>query len=165
MYDAKRILVPVDFSEVSRAAVSAAIQFAEGREGAELYLLHIQKDLDKTLQSEIVDDPHDEGGMAKGIEADEQALREVVDLEYSRAAEAGKPLTKVPVHVRISGGDALEVVLQMIDEHELDLIVSGTHGPKGLKGFLLGSTTEQLVSKATCSVWVVKPKGYPYLRD
>lgn len=53
MYDAKRILVPIDFSEVSRAAVSAAIQFASGREGAELFLLHIQKDLDKTLQREI----------------------------------------------------------------------------------------------------------------
>lgn len=53
----------------------------------------------------------------------------------------------------------------MVDEHELDLIISGTHGPKGLKGFLMGSTTEQLVAKATCSVFVIKPKGYPYLRD
>jgi nucleotide-binding universal stress UspA family protein len=165
MYDAKRILVPIDFSEVSRAAVSAAIQFASGREDAEIYLLHIQKDLDKALQREITDDPHDEQGLGAGIEADETALREAVELEYTRAAEAGSVLERVPVHVRISGGDPLEVVLQMIDEHELDLIVSGTHGPKGLKGFFMGSTTEQLVSKATCSVFVVKPKGYPYLRD
>lgn len=165
MYDAKRILVPIDFSEVSRAAVSAAIQIAEGREGAEIYLIHIQKDLDKALQREIVDDPHDEQGLEHGIETDEKALREVVEMEYARAEEAGKPLSRVPVHVRISGGDALEVVLQMVDEHKLDLIVSGTHGPQGIKGFLMGSTTEQLVSKATCSVFVVKPKGYPYLRD
>jgi nucleotide-binding universal stress UspA family protein len=53
----------------------------------------------------------------------------------------------------------------LIDEHELDLIVTGTHGGRGIKGLLLGSMSQQLVRKASCSVFVVKPQGYPYLRD
>ena len=62
-------------------------------------------------------------------------------------------------------GDWLEVTMGLIDEHELDVIVTGTHGGKGLKGFLLGSMSEQLVRRASCSVFVVKPQGFPYLRD
>jgi nucleotide-binding universal stress UspA family protein len=30
---------------------------------------------------------------------------------------------------------------------------------------LTGSMSEKLVRKAPCSVYVVKPQGYPYLRD
>ena len=56
-------------------------------------------------------------------------------------------------------------ITELIEDEEIDLVVSGTHGGHGLKGWLLGSTTEQLVRKSSCSVFVVKPQGYPYLRD
>ena len=65
----------------------------------------------------------------------------------------------------ISGGDPVGVALQTIDAEGVDLVVMGTHGPQGLKGMILGSTAEQLVKRAGCSVFVVKPTGLPYLRD
>ena len=40
----KRILVPTDFSEVSRAAISMALQLASDYD-AQLYVLHVVKDL------------------------------------------------------------------------------------------------------------------------
>ena len=40
MYKASRILVPVDFSDVARAAISMAVQLAD-RHGAELIFLHV----------------------------------------------------------------------------------------------------------------------------
>ena len=52
----------------------------------------------------------------------------------------------------------------MTRELEIDLLVTGTHGRKGL-GILTGSVSEKLVARSPCSVLVVKPFGFPYLRD
>jgi nucleotide-binding universal stress UspA family protein len=41
----------------------------------------------------------------------------------------------------------------------------GTHGRTSMKDYFVGSTTERVVERATCSVLTVKPDGYPYLRD
>ncbi len=163
MFDVKRILVPVDYSEISRAAISFAIQLAD-QQGAELWLLHIQEDLDRKLQRRIQTHPHGTD-LSESIEKEEQLLVDAAELEYTRAAQAGAALSRVPLHLHISGGDWMEVALQVIEDEEIDVVVTGTHGPKGVKGFLLGSVSKQLVGKATCSVFVVKPKGYPYLRD
>jgi len=89
----------------------------------------------------------------------------MIEREYVAAEKGGLFLRDVPITVQISGGDLLDVVLQMVEDDRIDLIVAGTHGPKGLKGIFSTTRTEKLVHKASCSVFVVKPAGYPYLRD
>ncbi len=168
MYAPRRILVPVDYSNVARAAISAALQVASlhsADDDARVVMLHVHRNLDKELQDKIVSDP-DGTSIQDGIAADELAMQEAATLEYERAAEAGMDLKKVPLVMHVAGGDWVDVALQLIDEHEIDLIVAGTHGgPSGLKGWLFGSDTERLVREASCSVFVVKPKGFPYLTD
>ncbi len=92
-------------------------------------------------------------------------MLKVVEVERERCATAGHTIRPIEVHTQVSGGNWVEVALQMIDEHQLDLVITGTHGPKGLLGKIMGSDSEHLVSKAPCSVFVVKPRGFPYLRD
>jgi len=163
MQEIKRILVPLDYSDVSRAALSMGLQLA-GANDAKLYVLHVVKDLGKELQKRLVSAPND-SVIEDGIQDNERNILEAVELEYSRAAQAGQKLKVVPLNLWVTGGEWLDVCVRMIEEEEIDLVVSGTHGAKGIKGFLLGSTTDQLVRKASCSVYVVKPTGYPYLRD
>lgn len=163
MYKVENILVPIDYSEVSRAAVSMAIQVAD-RHDATIYLLHVQKDLDRQLKQRIVTAPN-ENVLSDVIDADEKQLLELLNLEYTRCNKAGHELKRAPVHLIVSGGEWLDVALRIIEDEEIDVVMSGTHGPQGIKGFLLGSVTEQLVARSTCSVFVVKPQGYPYLRD
>jgi len=163
MFAVKRILVPLDYTEVARAALSAAIQMAD-RHGAELFVLHVQKDLGKEVQKRIVSNPN-ESVLLKGIAADEKNISEAVEMEYQRCENAGIYLNPAKITIHISGGDWADVAINMVDSDEIDCIVAGTHGPKGLKGLIMGSMTEKLVAKATCSVFVVKPAGYPYLRD
>jgi len=163
MQEIKKILVPTDFSEVSRAALSMALQLASDND-AQLFVLHVVKDMDRELKKRLVSAPNDdviEAAITKG----ERDILDAVELEKNRAQEANKQIKAVPLKMLVTGGDWLDVTLGLIDEHELDLIVTGTHGGKGLKGFLLGSMSEQLVRKASCSVFVVKPQGFPYLRD
>ena len=163
MFSVNRILVPIDYSDVSRAAVSMAIQVAD-RHGAELHLLAVERDLDRELRRRLVAAPNDTV-IEDGIASEEQALLDMVETEYKRAAKAGSPLGRVPVHTLVVGGEWLEVVLRLIEQEELDLVVIGTHGPKGLKGRLLGPVAQQIAARAPCSVFVVKPHGYPYLTD
>ena len=163
MQGIKRILVPTDFSEVSHAALSMALQLASDYD-AQLFVLHVVKDMDRELKKRLVSAPNDEF-IETAIRNGEKAILDAVELERNRAREAGKQLKNSPLKMIVTGGDWLEVSLNMIDEHDLDLIVTGTHGGSGIKSFLLGSMSEQLVRRAACSVFVVKPQGYPYLRD
>jgi len=159
----KRILVPTDFSEVSHAALSMALQLASDYD-AQLFVLHVVDDLDRELKKRLVSAPNDDV-VENLIRRGETAILDAVELERSRARDAGKQLKNSPLKMIVTGGDWLEVSIGLIDEHDLDLIVTGTHGGKGIKGLLLGSMSEQLVRRAACSVFVVKPQGYPYLRD
>ena len=159
----KRILVPIDFSEVSHAALSMALQLASDYD-AQLFVLHVVDDLDRELKKRLVSAPNDDV-IETAIRKGETAILDAVELERSRAREAGKQLQNSPLKMIVTGGDWLEVSIGLIDEHDLDLIVTGTHGGKGIKSLLLGSMSEQLVRRAACSVFVVKPQGYPYLRD
>ena len=163
MFTVHRILVPIDFSDVSRAALSAAIQLAD-RHNAHLYVLHVQTNLQRDLHKRLNSAPN-ESVIEKGIAAGELNLMNMIEREYLNAEKSGLYLRDVPITVQISGGDILDAVLQMVEDDRIDLIVAGTHGPKGLKGIFSATKTEKLVHKAPCSVFVVKPAGYPYLRD
>jgi nucleotide-binding universal stress UspA family protein len=163
MQDIKRILVPIDFSEVSHAALSMALQLASDY-NAQLFVLHVVKDMDRELKKRLVSAPNDDV-IENAIRGGEKAILDAVELERSRAKEAGKALKNSPLKMLVTGGDWLEVSLNLVEEQDIDLVVTGTHGGKGIKGFLLGSMSEQLVRRVACSVFVVKPQGYPYLRD
>lgn len=163
MFQVNRILVPVDFSDLSRAAISVALQMAD-RSGATVYALHVDKKLEQGVKQRI--SAHEaRAQIEESIAFEESSLTKYVELEFTRAKEAGFELQRVPIEVIVAGGAWLPAALQLIQDEEIDLVVSGTHGPQGVKGMLLGSMTEKLLSKADCSVFVVKAKGYPYLRD
>jgi nucleotide-binding universal stress UspA family protein len=164
MFTTRHILVPVDHSDVSRAAVSVALQVAD-RHNASVTFLHIHKDIDRQMQKGLVDAPNDTV-VEDALEGGESALTRLVEEEFEALAQAGIMVQRTAHRFHVSGGDWLDVALQVIADDEIDLVVSGTHGGKtGIAGLFQGSVTEKLVSRAPCSVFVVKPKGFPYLRD
>lgn len=163
MYKVKKILFPLDYSNVSREALSMALQLANYH-GAELYMLHVEADLDKELQRRIVTAPND-NVIEQSIATEEHGLNDALEKEIARAAASGVVLKRPKTTLMVTGGDTLEVLLQTVKEEQIDVIVTGTHGPKGVIARLKGSVSEQLVRQATCSVFVLKPAGYPYLRD
>lgn len=163
MFSVQRILVPVDFSVTSRAAISLGIQLAHRYE-AKLYFLHTERELEGDLKDKIVSSPR-QNAIEGEIADNERVLKEYVEVEYERAQEGGKPVNKMPAEYLILGGNWLGAALQLIKDEEIDLVISATHGPQGVKGFFMGTATEKLLKNADCSVFVVKPQGYPYLRD
>ena len=57
---------------------------------------------------------------------------------------------------RVGSGDPVEEILAVADEINADLIVLGSHGTGGIRRFLLGSVSDQVLEYADCSVLIVK---------
>ena len=53
-------------------------------------------------------------------------------------------------------GDVSDQIVSYAAEHEIDMIVIGTHGHRGLMHALLGSVAEAVVRKASCPVLTVR---------
>jgi nucleotide-binding universal stress UspA family protein len=49
-------------------------------------------------------------------------------------------------------GEPAEEIVQLACEHEIDLIVIGTHGRTGLSRWILGSVAESILRRAICPV-------------
>ncbi len=164
MYDFKRILVPVDFSECSEKALGVAMGMAE-RSDADLFMLYVEDE--RPGARTWVDDRKAQLKMDQ-LENDEACLKALSDRIYAEIHDHNGKVGGLGDHrlrIRVSAGDAAGEILHAAADSEADLIVMGTHGRQSLRDFFVGSTTEQVTRRANCAVLAVKPEGYPYLRD
>jgi nucleotide-binding universal stress UspA family protein len=138
----KEILVPVDFSEHSRAAMRYALAFAD-RFKARIALVHIVEQLVYPGDWVIAPVP----GPAFVTERTDDLVQRLREF----AGSAGKKITPV---VRI--GRAWQQVVEVAEARKSDLIITATHGHTGLKHVLLGSVAEKIVRHAHCPVLTVR---------
>jgi nucleotide-binding universal stress UspA family protein len=65
--------------------------------------------------------------------------------------------TSIPLTCAVEVGYPVEQLLKYIDDHQIDLVVLGTQGYRGLSRLLLGSIAEKVVRLAKCPVLTVHP--------
>lgn len=70
---------------------------------------------------------------------------------------AGDPLKNIPHAATVERGQVWEVLAALIQQHDIDLLVLGTRGRRGLKKLVLGSVAEQIFRQAACPVLTVGP--------
>ena len=145
MIPIKRILVPTDFSDPAAAALRLATSFAQDM-NARLYLVHVVPEpYAYPWGTEMSAFPINDV-LAQSEEGARQHLN-------SLAAETGLPADRVVTQALV--GTPVDQVLEMVKEHQIDLIVLGTHG-RGLVGhLLLGSVAERVVRRSTVPVLTV----------
>jgi len=142
----KRILVPMDFSAPSDAALEYA-RVVAGRFGASLHLLHVAEDPYRAIYSAEVFVPEVEGlrdqilDDSLGRLADKLQPSDVDELRATAEAVIGTPAGSI---VEYAAG------------HDIDLIVMGTHGRGGMSHLLMGSVAERVVRTASCPVLTVR---------
>jgi nucleotide-binding universal stress UspA family protein len=147
-----RILVPIDFSESSDAALEHARAIA-GRFGASLHLVHAFED----PYAAAVFMPEVYGVISP--EASE-AARHAVGRRLNATLRGGDVDQGGSAEV-ILGGPPAKAVADYAASHHIDLIVMGTHGRRGVAHALLGSVAEQVVRTAPCAVLTVKQAAVP----
>jgi nucleotide-binding universal stress UspA family protein len=69
-------------------------------------------------------------------------------------------LSGIDHSVTILKGDAGKVIVDYAEENKIDLIVMGSIGSSARSGLLVGSTAEQVMDRAGCSVLFIKPPGF-----
>ncbi len=78
------------------------------------------------------------------------AERDLGTLKTSIEAEG------IPVTATIAHGKASDCITSYAMDNNADVICIATHGRGGFEHFLFGSTTERVLRKAHCPVFVVK---------
>ncbi|MCO4761623.1 MAG: universal stress protein [Myxococcales bacterium] len=150
----KTILVPIDFSDGSLAALTTADKLADSLD-ASITLLHVvhrtagltrpDTGLDPTLQ-EIAWD---------GLYDDEETL-ELARTEMTRFL-VRTPDTRHPKQVIFRAGLPADAIVDAADAIDAAMVVMSTHGRRGLARVFLGSTAEEVVRRSDCPVLTVKP--------
>jgi len=149
-FNLKRIVVTTDFSEASKKALPYAIAFARKFE-ASLVLLYV---VPAHLPAEL---------SHIGIVLDEKRLMDEARERMPRFRQAElDPHLHVDTLV-VSGGPAHEIC-RTAEAQAADLIVMATHGHTGLKHFLVGSVTENVVRHAPCPVLVVREREHEFVK-
>lgn len=139
-----RILCPVDFSDISTAALRHAAQWAS-IVGAPLDVVHAAYwEAPAYITHSRLDDLASQ--FRQAVAASELHLR-----EYVAAACPGCPAT-----TRVIDGRPVDVILRSIPELHADLLVIGTHGREGLDRRQLGSVAESVLRHAHLPVLTVR---------
>jgi len=150
--EVNNMVVAVDFSSMTHAVLNAAVILAGQRKDARVTLLFVIPE-DNYVVGDI--------GVIRGPFAMNKRDAAMDELKKLRATQF-QASTNVDVMVR-EGFPATEIC-DTADERGADLIVVASHGRTGLNRIMMGSTAEEVVHGARCSVMIVKPaeaKGNP----
>jgi nucleotide-binding universal stress UspA family protein len=138
----KTILVPVDFSDSGKPALSYAASLAR-QSGASLRLLHVLE-----FPHFRPDFPHQT--------MDVSDWRERVNRDFG-ALQTSRFLG-IRTTSEIREGLPFQAIVDAARDIGADLIVMATHGRTGLQHVLLGSTAERVVRHAECPVLVIRSR-------
>ena len=145
MNQVRTILVPIDFSSHSKAALEAGVELAKVF-GARLHLLHSYP-----LNPLGNISPYGVAIPAGFDQSVRQAAQEKLDESVEKVLAEGIEVSNQVTPM--SPGEAISGVAEDIGA---DLIVMGTRGLTGLKHVLLGSIAERTIRIAPCPVLTVK---------
>src|SRR5262245_37578485 len=147
----KKVLVPIDFSPMSKQAYQYALKFAE-RFGCEVILLHVIEP-----ETAIAGTPLAVDIFAQPEEDTSAAKAELACLVTSSDKPANSFISKVRI------GHAPNEITKAAKEFNVDLIIIATHGYTSWRHLCIGSTAERVVRTAPCTVLVVREKEHEFL--
>ena len=146
----KRIVVPLDGSEVAEAALAEATDQAKAFE----LPIHLVRVVDTNVLEQV-------GGSAAAFNY--TMLGEMFEAESDDAATYLDSMTKrlegegLSVSHDVRVGPIARSILDVIDDG--DLIVMGSHGRTGIRRWVLGSIAEEVLRHSPVPVLMVKSHG------
>jgi nucleotide-binding universal stress UspA family protein len=137
-----KILVPVDFSDLSNNALEYALQLVK-KTHAEIHLLHVY-DLQIFIYNPVQVSPF-ENDLEKEVLEQLEKQKKTILLKH--------PTLKVIYHATL--GVPVDEINTYSQKEKMDLIVMGTQGAGYIQERVLGSTTSLLIRSAKTPVMVI----------
>ncbi|HET19206.1 MAG TPA: universal stress protein [Chromatiales bacterium] len=144
----KRILVAVDGSATSEQALSHAMDLARSH-GAQMLVLHVVEEVFLNVGEEIVDPRALWQAMSVG---GQKTLERFVE----QVKAAGLSTESRLIELRDLGETVAGSIVSEAEAWGADLIVLGTHGRRGWRRLLLGSTAEEVARMAKTPVLLIR---------
>ena len=146
MREIKKILFPVDLSEVSSKLAPDVIAMGQ-KFGAEIHLFFVAGSFEK-FTTFYIPHPSLQNFGDEVLKGGQKKLKEFVEEFFS----AYPKLKTVVVQ-----GDPAEEILKYNASEKIDLVIMGTHGRKGLDRILFGSVANQVVQNSPAPVLTINP--------
>jgi nucleotide-binding universal stress UspA family protein len=145
------ILVGYDFSPLADRAVLEAFELARGHAEGEVHVV--------SVHSQVGD--YTSAGIGAAMTPLPLSAAPTVEMLRGRidalleewAQKTGGSFARLDVHSR--SDQAAPGILDLADDLDVDLIVLGTHGRRGVRRLLFGSVAEDVLRGARCPVYVV----------
>ena len=138
----QRLLVPLDFSEMSGAVIAAAERLLAPDGHA--VLLHVVETLPSVMEG------------AFGVYAHRRDLEEIKRRSSERLEDLVADHRDARWKGEVREGKPAVEILAAAEEHRSEVIVIGTHGRSRVDHFLLGSVAERVLRRAPCHVFTVR---------
>ncbi len=146
MKTVKKILFPVDFSDVSPKIAPWVLMMAKKFE-AEIHLLFVARGYghlsDVYVMPAVIENI--QGEIVKGGET---AMEEFVAAHFEKYAA---------LKAKVDLGDPVDRILNYITSEGIDLVIMGTHGRKGLDRIFFGSVADRVIKMSQVPVLSINP--------
>lgn len=139
----QKVVVPIDFSDDSFAAVDVAREIAASPD--QVHLVHVLPDL-------VPVDPSDDAWQT--LNDDSRIKQAHLDLNRRLTDEKYAAMPR-----KVFIGDPGHLITNFARELDADLIVMPSHGRTGLARMLIGSVAERVLRLAHCPVLILRKKA------
>jgi nucleotide-binding universal stress UspA family protein len=150
MFNIKKILVPIDFSETSLTALDHAVYIAK-LNTADITLINVVESTYSYAPST------DYTALSfTNLESYEKSVVKQSKEHLIKLAQKIKKKEGVNIISIVTTGWVKEEILDTAESTKADIIIMGTHGVKGFREFITGSNTFRVVNEAKCPVLSVR---------
>lgn len=140
----RKMLVAIDLSEETEQILETAVSLRQDH-GAELLVVHVVERVGTAYGGDVVMD------MAKYQDQLNTAAKE-------RLAAYADQYNVEASQVIVTVGHPQIEIDSLAKEHDIDLVVIGSHGRRGFQRLMLGSTANSILHGATYDVLAVRVK-------
>ncbi|WP_408957364.1 universal stress protein [Natrinema sp. 74] len=140
----QRILIAFDESPQATAALRHALSTYDD---AAFHVLHVNDPREWSAADGIDGFLYSEDAFERSQESANALLEEAEEIarEYD-----------VTIETATEVGTVTETIVNHAEEHDIDHIVLGSHGRRGLSRFLLGSVAERVAKRSPASVTIIR---------
>ncbi len=145
----KKMLVPLDGSELSEASLVHVVALAKDCRVPEVILIRAREPLDAGVRQRLSSD------LARQLD---EAYNDETKEYLAKIADylAGQGVKADTIAV---AGSAAESILSYSKEHSIDLIVMSSHGRTGIARWAFGSVAEKVIRQSIVPVLIIPHKN------
>lgn len=151
-----RILVPFDTSELSIKALEKAVELAMVNHSP-IFILHVINEIPLPIHYSKIELKNNEVTISPLVNKLHNEIRNemIVILEDVKNRYAKNDIF---ISTEIKIGDPAEIIVDFTKQNDIDLIVMGSVGRKGISGFFkrLGSVARKVAEEVNCALLIIR---------